>query len=68
MPAKPSPSLAIWSKHLNHLSIHIELGLKDIRRPITPLLTYPTARSIGQAISEQRKQSGISVSALVTKR
>lgn len=49
-------------RSLRYLSIHFEMGLRDIRRPITPVINSETAQSIGQDIFDRRKQSGSSLS------
>lgn len=51
-------------RSLRHLSIHFEMGLKDIRRPITPVINPDTAQSIGQDIFDRRKEVGSSLPTL----
>ncbi|KAL2866230.1 uncharacterized protein BJX67DRAFT_356005 [Aspergillus lucknowensis] len=48
--------------NLSHLSLHFELGLSTLKNPITPVLNYTTAQTIGQSIFTHRRESGIPIS------
>ncbi|KAL2820114.1 hypothetical protein BJX63DRAFT_338614 [Aspergillus granulosus] len=61
MPTDVLTKLATGFKNLQSLSIHFELGLPDIKHPITPTLNYASVRSISQSFFDERKKSSIDI-------
>ncbi|KAL3492438.1 hypothetical protein BJX62DRAFT_109393 [Aspergillus germanicus] len=59
LPADVLSKLATGFKNLKSLSMHFELGLPDIKHPITPTINYTSVRSIAQSFFTERKQSGL---------
>ncbi|KAL2827445.1 hypothetical protein BJY01DRAFT_229112 [Aspergillus pseudoustus] len=59
LPTTVLTKLATGFKNLRSLSLHFELGLRDIKHPITPTLNYVSVQSIGQSFFDERIQYGI---------
>ncbi|EYE98296.1 uncharacterized protein EURHEDRAFT_374401 [Aspergillus ruber CBS 135680] len=55
-------TLAIRSKHPPTLTLHLELGLRDIKTPLRPSLSTINALRLGKLFFNARRQAGIGTS------
>ncbi|KAJ0425224.1 hypothetical protein BJY00DRAFT_308552 [Aspergillus carlsbadensis] len=59
LPTNVLSNLATGFKNLRALSPHLDLGLADIKHPITPTINYASVPSMSKSFFDERRQSGL---------